>query len=91
MVYEPQRKADRVYKAKLKAKGITQHILWLDAQQWEVVKTFAKCIKKIKKLKFITGFDVSPDYLTYNIVLDENILNGGVITQEEDDALYNKI
>ncbi|MBQ0113403.1 MAG: hypothetical protein KBT03_09760 [Bacteroidales bacterium] len=91
MVYEPQKRAEKRYKEKLKAKGINQHILWLDAQQWEVIRTFTQCIKKIKNLKYITGFDVSRDYLTYKIILDTNILNGGVLTKEEEDALYNQI
>lgn len=82
MSYLPQLKADRAYKARLKEKGIKDRHIWLDDQQWEVVHAFAKCVRKIKKLKYIVGFDVSDDFLNYHIVIDETVVNGGVVNDE---------
>ena len=82
MSYLPQIRADREYKKRLKEKGIKDRHIWLGDQQWEVVHAFAVCVRKIKNLKYIKGFDVSPDYLNYKIILDENILNGGVVNEQ---------
>lgn len=82
MSYLPQLKADREYKKRLKEKGIRDRHIWLDDQQWEVVHAFAKCVRKIKKLRYITGFDVSEDYLNYHIILDSTITNGGIIKDD---------
>ena len=82
MSYLPQIKADREYKKRLKVKGIKDRHIWLDDQQWEVVYAFAVCVRKIKNLKYIKGLDVSPDYLNYKIILDENILDGGVVNEK---------
>lgn len=82
MSYLPQIRADREYKKRLKEKGIKDRHIWLDDQQWEVVHAFANCVRKIKNLKYIVGFDVSDDYLNYHIVLDKTIIDGGIIDEE---------
>lgn len=59
------------YKAKMKRNGRKDCHLWLTAQQWEVVRTFAQCVRKIKDLENVRGLDVSPDYLTYKVIIEE--------------------
>jgi len=81
--YRKQKGYEAKYKAKLAEQGIKDHHIWVNAQQWEVIKAFTRCVRKIKRLDRIVGFDVSRDYLEYKIILDDSVLNGGVINEQE--------
>lgn len=81
--YRKQKGYEAKYKQKLKEQGIKDHHIWVNAQQWELIKAFAQCVRKIKNLQYVVGIDVSSDYLNYRILLDKNIVNGGVIPYDE--------
>ena len=59
------------YHAKKRKKGLKDCHIWLTAQQWEVVRPFAQCVRKIKNIEHVRGLDVSPDYLSYKIIIEE--------------------
>lgn len=59
------------YHAKKRQKGMKDCHIWLTPQQWEVVKPFAQCVRKIKEIENVRGLDVSSDYLTYKIIIEE--------------------
>ena len=59
------------YHANKRKKGLKDCHIWLTPQQWEVVRTFAQCIRKIKKIENVRGLDVSKDYLSYKVIIEE--------------------
>lgn len=73
MTYKPEKEGKRImeYFGRLKKKGLKDCHIWLTAQQWEVVRPFAQCVRKIKNIENVRGLDVSPDYLSYKIIIEE--------------------
>ena len=59
------------YHSKQKRKGMKDCHIWLTSQQWEVVRTFAQCVRKVKDIENVQGLDVSPDFLEYKIIIEE--------------------
>lgn len=52
-----QKKASQAYRDKLKEQGQTQHLIFANEQQWNVIKPVAKAIKSIN-LDGLTSVEV---------------------------------
>ena len=73
MTYRPEIEGKHIkeYHERLKHKGLKDCHIWLTPQQWEVVKAFAQCVRKVKDLDDVIGIDVSPDNKEFKIITDK--------------------
>ena len=60
------------YYEKKKDNGLKDCHLWMTPQQWEVVKTIAQCVRKIKDIDDVVGVDVSPNNKEFKIITDKS-------------------
>lgn len=72
------------YYEKKKDNGLKDCHIWMTPQQWEVVRTIAQCIRKIKDIDDVVGVDISPDNKEFKIITDK-ASRKMVLTQWEDD------
>ena len=74
MTYKPEKEGKRImeYFGRLKDKGLKDCHIWLTPQQWEVVKTIAQCVRKIKDIDDVVGVDVSPNNKEFKIITDKS-------------------
>ena len=72
-MYRPEKEGKHImeYFGRLKDKGLKDCHLWMTPQQWEVVKTIAQCVRKIKDIDDVVGVDVSPNNKEFKIITDK--------------------
>ena len=87
MTYKPEKEGKRImeYFGRLKDKGLKDCHIWLTPQQWEVVKTIAQCVRKIKDIDDVVGVDVSPNNKEFKIITDKASRKMVLTQWEEDD------
>ena len=87
MTYKPEVEGKRImeYFGRLKDKGLKDCHLWMTPQQWEVVKTIAQCVRKIKDIDDVVGVDVSPNNKEFKIITDKSARKM-LLTQWDDET-----
>lgn len=87
MTYKPEVEGKRImeYFGRLKDKGLKDCHLWMTPQQWEVVKTIAQCVRKIKDIDDVVGVDVSPNNKEFKIITDKSARKM-LLTQLDDEG-----
>ena len=73
------------YYEKKKDNGLKDCHIWMTPQQWEVVKTIAQCVRKIKDIDDVIGIDISPNNKEFKIITDKSARKM-LLTQWEDES-----
>lgn len=79
-----QRKASQDYRMRQKQKGITQHLIYADAQRWQILRAVNKALKSID-LDELKGIDVDDEGRYIRFIYHNQAKTRVVLTNQSQD------